>query len=182
MTKTMFKLNRTRLIALTLSFVILGFVFKAQGQASAAEGALARFPVAHQHKDGWCLGYLYVYPDSIAYETTWPASDKSHSFRLRRSDLKDVSRWSRSGQTLKAVELKSGKIAYRFWWLANEQDVINGRAYQGDPSDAGDPDLLIAALRDPTTLMTDSTPQAQVPAISDSGVAPQSQSLYGSQG
>src|SRR3974377_1179131 len=122
----MIKLNRTRLTALVLSVMILGLVFTAQGQAAATEDALARFPVAHQHKDSWCLGYLYVYPNSIAYETTWPASDKSHSFILRRSDVKEVVRWSRAGQTLKAVELKSGKTTYHFWWLANEQDVING--------------------------------------------------------
>jgi hypothetical protein len=165
-------LHRTRGLALALTLAALAFPVCAQGQASAAQDALARFPVAHEHNGSWCLGYLYIYPDSIAYDATWPAADKSHSFTIKRPDIQGVGRWTRSGQPLKALELKSPKTTYHFWWLANEQDVVNGRTYQKDPSDAGDPDFLIAAIRDPATLTTGPSSQAAPP---NSGPATASQ-------
>lgn len=137
--------------ALMVAFAALAFI-RAEAQSLPQEAALARFPVAHQHNGGWCLGYLYIYPDSIAYDVTWPGSDKSHSFTLRHSELKQVGRATRAGQPVKAITVKSAKATYHFWWLANEQDVINGKPYQGDPADAGDPDLLIASIRDPASL------------------------------
>src|SRR5690242_14830365 len=122
-----------------------------RAQASSQE-ALARFPVAHEHGNDWCLGYLYIYPDSIAYEVTWPAAMKSHSFDLKLSSIQQVARWTASGQSLNAIELKIGSSLLHFWWLANEQDVLNGRAYQFNPPDAGDPTLLISAIRNPASL------------------------------
>jgi hypothetical protein len=145
---------------------------RAQGQAPAAatQDALARFPVAHEHNGSWCLGYLYIYADSIAYDATWPAASKSHSFTLTQAQILQVSRWTRSGQSLKALEIKSSKATYHFWWLANEQDVVTGKPYQKDPPDAGDPDFLIAAIRNPTTLTgggNNSTAQAAPAAATD---------------
>jgi len=142
--------------------------------AEAQENPLARFPVAHEHSSGWCMGYLYIYADSIAYEVTSPATDGAHSFRLKTSELQEVGRWMRSGQQLNAVELKSGYSTNRFWWIANERDVINGRAYQFNPPDAGDPEQLIAAIRNPASLNTPDTlasppampqPQQNVPVV-----------------
>ena len=173
----MITLHRARRASLVVAVSTLAFVFHAEGQASATQNALARFPVAHEHNAAWCLGYLYIYPDAIVYDVTWPASDKSHSFTLRRSELKEAGRWSRSGQSLKAVELKSGKATHHFWWIANEQDVINGRAYQNNPPDAGDPDFLIAAIRNPATLTSDANPPAQAPASVGSALAPQRQQI-----
>lgn len=163
------------LVVATVSTLCL--VLHAQERAAGTQDALARFPVAHEHNGSWCLGYLYIYPDSVAYETTWPASYKSHSFKLQRSDLKDVSRWLRAGQSLKAVEIRSGKSSYHFWWLANEQDVVSGRPYQKDPSDAGDPDPFIAAIRDPASLTADPGPPAQVAGEPNSTTASQLQQL-----
>jgi len=175
----MIKLHAGQRAALIVAVAVstLAFVFHAQGQATATQDALARFPVAHEHNAAWCLGYLYIYPDSIAYDATWPASAKNHSFVLRRSDLKEAGRWSRSGQSLKAVELKSVKATYHFWWLANEQDVISGRAYQSNPPDAGEPDLLIAAIRNPATLTNETGPPAQAPANASSATVSQLQQI-----
>src|SRR5262249_35221409 len=92
------------------------------------------------------------------------------------SDLKGVGRWSPSGQSLKSVEVKSGKTTYHFWWLA-EQDVINRRAYQNNPPDAGEPDLLIAAIRDPATLTTEASPPPQAPANAGSATVSQMQPI-----
>jgi hypothetical protein len=148
-----------------------------EAQSQAQEAALARFPVAHEHNGSWCLGYLYIYPDSTAYDVTWPASDAAHSFTLRRSDVKQVGRWSRAGKPLKAVELKTGKTTYHLWWLADEQDVVKGRAYQKDPADAGDPDLLIAAIRDPATLNNGASAAAPASTSADPAVTSEPQQV-----
>lgn len=144
--------------------VVLSIYAKAQ---LPTPEALARFPVAHQHNGGWCLGYLYIYSDSIAYDVTWPQAEKAHSFTLHRSELRQVGRWLRAGQPLKAVEVNSAKSTYHFWWLANEQDVINGREYRNDPADAGEPDQLITAIREPSTLLADANGM-QTPAVAAS--------------
>ena len=149
--------------AIAFALATLAIPLPAQPQAAAAQDPLARFPVAHEHNADWCLGYLYIYPDSISYEVTWPATAKSHSFKINRTDVKQIGRWVRSGQQLKAIELKTAKASYDLWWLANEQDVINGRPYQFNPPDAGDPDFLIAAIRDPTTLTSGNAPAASPP-------------------
>jgi hypothetical protein len=163
-----------------VAFVLAATLFLYPSYAGAQtpesqQNPLARFPVAHEHTTGWCLGYLYIYTDSIAYETTWPAADKSHSFRVNRTDLKEVGRWMHLGQQLKAVELKFGNSTYRFWWLPNEQDVLNGRSYQFNPPDAGDPDFLIKAIQNPAILTSGDTSsassQASPPAVPSAGLS-----------
>src|SRR3954447_23672660 len=110
--------NRVALLAflIALWFIVLPQFCQT---AAAQDNALARFPVAHDHSSGWCLGYLYIYADSIAYDVTWPANDKGHSFKIRLSDILQVGRAISSGQQLKAVDLRSGQVAFRLWWLAN---------------------------------------------------------------
>src|SRR5690349_9056645 len=83
---------------------------------TVSQDALARFPVAHEHGQDWCLGYLYIYTDSIAYEVTWPVAMKSHSFELKLSNIQQVGQWSVSGQLLNAVEIKTASSLYHFWW------------------------------------------------------------------
>jgi hypothetical protein len=140
-----------------LTFLLMTLITFRQ-PVHAQDNALARFPVAHEHSSGWCMGYLYVYADSISYEVNWPVFDREHSFKLRISDLQQIGRWNMSGQKLNAVELKSRQATYRLWWIANEQDVISGRPYQFNPPDAGDPDFLIAAIRNPESLNANNTP------------------------
>src|SRR5712675_3655482 len=120
----MTKIRKIRRLAVTLALAALASPLLTSGQAPPAQEALGRFPVAHEHNGSWCLGFLYIFPDSISYEVT--SKDKSHGFVLKRVNMESASRWLRSGQTVKAAEVRSGKATYHFWWLANEQDVING--------------------------------------------------------
>ena len=152
------KAHKTNRITLLMVLALLAIPLHSRGQNAPSPEALIRFPVAHEHGGSWCLGYLYIYQDSISYEVTWPSSDKGHSFVLKRSDVKSSTRWSRSGQTLKGAEVKSSKAAYHFWWLVNEQDVINGKPHQNNPPDVGDPDYMIAAILDPATLSKEPAP------------------------
>jgi hypothetical protein len=152
--------NAARILsAILLALALVPISTRAQ---TPTQDALARFPVAHEHGKDWCLGYLYIYPDSIAYEVTWPATMKSHSFDLKLTNIQQVSQWSVSGQMANAVEVKTNSSVYHFWWLANEQDVVNGRSYQFNPPDAGDPALLISAIRNPASL--NAPPAAAAPA------------------
>jgi hypothetical protein len=157
------------LIAILLAVSLASICTRAQ---APTQDALARFPVAHDHGKDWCLGYLYIYPDSIAYDVTWPATMKSHSFELKVANIQQANQWSASGQLLNAVEIKAGSSVYHFWWLANEQDVLNGRTYQFHPPDAGDPSLLIAAIRNPASLNNPPAPAAN-PAPAQQNNPPQ---------
>jgi hypothetical protein len=140
-------------VALLMAIIVLALPVRATAQgAETQENPLAHFAVAHQHGLSWCLGYLYIYSDSISYEVIRPSQDKSHSFKIKRSELQGLGRWIYLGVEMKALELKSGKSVYHFWWLPNEQDVLNGRPYRFNPPDAADPATLIAAIRDPSTL------------------------------
>ena len=124
-----------------------------------------RFAVAHQHTADWCLGYLSVDSDSISYDVVGPEKDKKDSFKIKRSEVRQLGRWTLLGQQYKAVELKFGKSTYHFWWLPNEQDVLTGRPYtRFGPLDANDPDQLIAAITDPSRARGGNTATAQSPA------------------
>jgi len=132
-----------------------------------------RFAVAHEHFSSWCLGYLYLDADSIWYEVVQPAKDKKHEFKIKRSELLAVGRWIFVNQPKNAVELRFGKSVYHFWWLPDEQQIQTGRRYQSDPPDAANPDQLIAAIRDPASVLNPgATPQAQpVPAAAAANAA-----------
>src|SRR4029077_6684854 len=106
-----------------------------------------RFAVAHEHTIGWCLGYLYVTPDSVKYAEASPAKFANHSFEFKRSEVTHVGQWMRSQQPLNAVEINVGRNTYHFWVMPNEQAVQTGRNYQWNPPDAVDPHQLIAMIQ-----------------------------------
>jgi hypothetical protein len=161
----MSRIHKIHRIAVAVALAALALPFLTSGQRAPAQEALGRFPVAHEHGGSWCLGYLYIYPDSITYEVT--SKDKSHAFVLKRVNMESASRWLRSGQPVKAAEVRSSKATYHFWWLANEQDVVNGKPYQNNPPDVGDPDYLIAAILDPATLSKEPAAPPQNPGAAN---------------
>jgi hypothetical protein len=120
----------------------------------ASDPQAVRFAVAHQHTGSWCFGYLYVSPAAISYVVTTPAKDQNHSFTFQRSQITSVKPWVRDQQTLKAVRFTIGNTAYHFWWMPNEEVVQTGRPYQWNPSDAADPQQLIATILGPNGLPT----------------------------
>src|SRR5262245_54103840 len=116
----MISINRSNVAVLVIASAFIGSPLPARSQTpNGHDNALARFPVAHEHISGWCLGYVYLYVGSISYEVTWPAGDHGHSFELGLSNLQ-VGRWVASGQQMRAMELKTATSTYHFWWLANE--------------------------------------------------------------
>lgn len=155
-------------LLLTLGAVLLplsSVAARAHAQAVAAQPTprANRFAVAHEHTASWCLGYLYIDGNAISYEVVQPLKYKQHEFKIKRSELLTVGRWSFFGQPKNALELKFGKSVYHFWWLANEQDVQSGRPYHFDPPDAAAPETLIAAMKDPSTVLNGSGTGGQTP-------------------
>ncbi|PYT96582.1 MAG: hypothetical protein DMG38_23225 [Acidobacteria bacterium] len=139
--------------------------------AAQQTGALAsevRFPVAHAHTGSWCLGYLYISADSIRYEVIRPDKDKKHSFRVSRSDLTVVQQWVLLGTPEKATEIKTAHGAYHFWWMPNENDLQPGQPSLFNPRDAADPSTLIAAIRDPSTVLSGTGTVGQTPGAANS--------------
>jgi hypothetical protein len=128
----------------------------AAAQQTAALASEVRFPVAHAHTGSWCMGYLYISADSIRYEVIRPDKDKKHSFRISRSDLTAVQPWILLGTPEKATEIKTAHGAYHFWWMPNEDDLQPGQPSLFNPRDAADPSTLIAAVRDPSTVLSGS--------------------------
>src|SRR5260370_1768534 len=144
-----------------------------------------RFPVAHAHTGSWCMGYLYISADSIRYEVVRPDKDKKHSFQIARSELTAVQQWVLMGTPQNAAEIKNAHAVYHFWWMPSEDDLQPGQPSHFNPHNAALPDTLIAALRDPSTVLGGNTaaPEPSVtaqapPAIASSfSAAGQSQAI-----
>lgn len=117
------------------------------GLQATGPGKAQRFPVAHEHAASWCLGFLYLTPDTVRYEVVQPPRDSRHAFEVKRSDLVAVGPWSRYNQTLNALEIKFNRLTYHFWLLPSEADVQTGRPYRFNPPDAAPAATLIAALQ-----------------------------------
>lgn len=126
----------------------------AAAQQAAAPKSEVRFPVAHAHTGSWCMGYLYISTDSIRYEVIRPDKDKKHSFQISRSDLTSVQQWILLGTPENATEIKTAHAAYHFWWMPNENDLQPGQPSLFNPRDAADPGTLIAAIKDPSTVLS----------------------------
>lgn len=99
-------LARTALLASAI-FLLCVSCTVAAAQQTAAPANEVRFPVAHAHTASWCMGYLYLSPDSIRYEVIRPDKDKKHSFRISRSDITAVQQWILLGTPEKATEIKT---------------------------------------------------------------------------
>lgn len=147
-------------IAIPLLFVTRTI---AAAQQTAPLASEVRFPVAHAHTGSWCMGYLYISADSIRYEVIRPDKDKKHSFRISRSDLTAVQQWILLGTPEKATEIKTAHAVYHFWWMPNENDLQPGQPSIFNPRDAADPSTLIAAVRDPSTVLSGSGTVGQTP-------------------
>lgn len=63
-----------------------------EGMQLARDGTnpTLRFPVAHAHAMGICVGYLYISRDEVRYEAVGPDNAHSDSFDFRRDQIQDV--------------------------------------------------------------------------------------------
>jgi hypothetical protein len=160
------------------SFFLFAASPGAQVQGTSSPANEVRFPVAHAHTGSWCMGYLYISADSIRYEVIRPDKDKKHSFRISRSDITAVQQWILLGTPEKATEIKTTHAVYHFWWMPNENDLQPGQPSLFNPRDAADPGTLIAAVKDPSTVLSSSRTVGQAPGdISGYAPAPASSPL-----
>jgi len=121
------------------------------------------------------MGYLYLSADRIRYEVIRPDKDKRHGFQISRSELIAVQQWVLMGTPENAAEVKTARAVYHFLWMPNDNDLLHpGQPALFKPGDAGAPDALIAALRDPSTVLGGKTPAAAAsanePATPQSGL------------
>ena len=116
-----------------------------------------RFAVAHEHTGSWCVGWLNVSSEYIEYVVEQPPGG-AHSFRIKRSEVLSLTKWTVRGQSTNALEMQTAHQTYHFWWLANERDLQTGKPYQWNPPDAAPPDPILRIIQDPSTA---SQPQAQ---------------------
>ena len=140
----------------------------AAAQQAAAPTTEVRFPVAHAHTGSWCMGYLYISTDSIRYEVIRPDKDRKHSFRISRSEITAVQQWVLLGTPEKATEIKTAHAVYHFWWMPNENDLQPGQPSLFNPKDAADPSTLIAAVKDPSTVLNPSGTVGQTAVVANS--------------
>ncbi len=115
--------------------------------ADAAQGAEARFPVAHVHFGGVCKGHLYIGPSRVRYEVVRPDKNKSHSFQVARFEITGVQQWILVNQPQNITEFRTSRAIYHFWLLSNDADVDSGGLLNANA--AAPATTLIAALRNP---------------------------------
>jgi hypothetical protein len=115
--------------------------------ASTAQGAEARFPVAHVHFGGVCKGYLYIGPSRVRYDVVRPDKNKSHSFQVARSEITGVQQWILVNQPQNITEFRTSRAIYHFWLLSNDADVDSGGLLNTNA--AAPATTLIAALGGP---------------------------------
>ena len=114
---------------------------------ACAQIAETRFAVAHVHFGSVCRGFLYVGPNGLRYEVVQPVKDKNHSFQFARREIAGVQPWILAGRMQNIAEIRTSRMVYHFWLLANDDAVNAGGLFNGNA--AAPAETLIAAIQNP---------------------------------
>src|SRR5215472_17709113 len=152
-------------IIVTIILTLLPYAAQAQVQdndSSLAQAKQLRFRVVHTHFGNNCAGYLFVSQEAVRYETLVPDNYKNHSFQIERAAITALQPWVLMGQVQNIVEIKTARAAYHFWVLPKGTD-LNAARTSNLSAIAAPAEKLIAAIRDPESMLQQVAAKAPAP-------------------
>src|SRR5215472_15345928 len=147
-----------------IATIILTFLpcMAQESDSGTAQAKPLRFRVVHTHFGNNCAGYLFVSQESVRYEAVVPDNYKNHSFQIERAAITALQPWVLMGQVQNIVEIKTARAAYHFWVLPKGTD-LNAARTSNLSAIAAPAEKLIAAIRDPESMLKQVAAKAPAP-------------------